>query len=125
VVYDNECCGSIPWTPLQCVCACQVVETVRFLLDRGADYTVQDETGRNALEIARHLKFDNIVHILEQHIDFSSKSTTHSPVSIEDFRKSLLDQKTSELDGFLKKYAINKQRDELGCYWSFTDYYVL
>lgn len=40
---------------------------VRFLLDRGADYTIKDKTGRNALEIARHLKKDNIVVILEEH----------------------------------------------------------
>ena len=41
---------------------------VRFLLEKGADHITKDKTGRDGLEIARHLKRNTIILILEEHI---------------------------------------------------------
>jgi hypothetical protein len=39
---------------------------VRFLLENGANPTIKDKTGRDALAIAQHLKRDEVVKILQQ-----------------------------------------------------------
>jgi hypothetical protein len=63
----------IPWTPLQHACGCGREKMVRYLLERGADPTIKDRTGRDALEIARHLKLENIRSIVGGYLHFQSK----------------------------------------------------
>jgi hypothetical protein len=49
---------------------------VRYLLERGADPTIQDKTGRDAMEIAKHLKRENGILVLHDYvyrIHFQSK----------------------------------------------------
>jgi hypothetical protein len=58
----------IPWTPLQYACDLGLDVTARFLLKNGADYSIQDKTGRNALEITRYLNHPTIILILEKWI---------------------------------------------------------
>ena len=45
---------------------------VRFLLEKGADPNITDKTGRTALEIAKHLKREKSIQILES-ISFKEK----------------------------------------------------
>jgi ankyrin repeat protein len=40
---------------------------VRYLLENGADPTIKDKTGRDALEIAKHLKRDGVVKIRQEY----------------------------------------------------------
>lgn len=63
-IYD----GSIPWTMLQYTSAAGNSAIVSLLLNRGADWKIQDKTGRTALDIARFFKRDEVADVLEQHI---------------------------------------------------------
>ena len=40
-------------------------KSVRFLLEKGADKSIQDKTGRNAYEIAKFLNKQEIMELLE------------------------------------------------------------
>jgi ankyrin repeat protein len=53
-------------TPLQYVCACGKEKMVRYLLENGADATIKDKTGRDALAIAQYMQRDGVVKILQQ-----------------------------------------------------------
>ena len=55
---------------MQYVCALGNEEMVSFLLKRNADSYIKDKTGRNALEIAQHLKREKVIEIL---LEFSDK----------------------------------------------------
>jgi ankyrin repeat protein len=56
---------SIVYTPLQYVCALGNEKMVRYLLEKGADPTIKDKTGRDALEIAQHLNRSGVVKFLQ------------------------------------------------------------
>lgn len=56
--------GDMGMTPLMCVSFDNDLDSVRLLLQRGADVNVRDVQGRTALGIAEYAKNDHVAQIL-------------------------------------------------------------
>jgi tRNA A-37 threonylcarbamoyl transferase component Bud32 len=89
-------------TPLQYVCACGKENMVRYLLENGADPTIKDKTGRDALDIARHLKRDGVVKILQEY-----QTKENERQKMEQQRKEREKKEEEE-----KKESLRKEREK-------------
>jgi hypothetical protein len=58
---------------------------VRYLLEKGADPTIKDKTGRNALEIAQELYRNTIEGIFEEVREEEEQRKLHSKVTLKPF----------------------------------------
>lgn len=68
-IFKEKYGEDIPWTPLQYAAAIGKVDSFLFLLENKSDLSIQDKTGRNALQIAKTLYNHQVVEAIEEFLD--------------------------------------------------------